>query len=73
VNKEITDFAKVGWRKDQRLFGIKQADRLMHTYMIGKTGGGKSKLIDIMIIQDIRAGRGCCLLDPNGDLAEKVV
>ena len=44
----------------------------MHTYMIGKTGTGKSTCIETMILQDIHAGRGCCLLDPHGDLVEKV-
>ncbi|MBK7359007.1 MAG: type IV secretion system DNA-binding domain-containing protein [Saprospiraceae bacterium] len=73
LNKDITYFAKVGWRGDGRLFGIKQADRMMHTYMIGKTGTGKSTCLETMIMQDIQAGRGCCLLDPHGDLVEKVV
>lgn len=72
LNKDITYFAKVGWRSDQRLFGIKQADRLMHTYIIGKTGTGKSTCLETMIMQDIQAGRGCCLLDPHGDLVEKL-
>jgi len=73
LNKDITYFAKVGWRSDLRHFGIKQADRLMHTYIIGKTGTGKSTCLETMIMQDIQAGRGCCLLDPHGDLVEKVV
>jgi type IV secretory pathway VirB4 component len=73
LNKDITYFAKVGWRNDQRLFGIKQVDRLMHTYMIGKTGTGKSTCLETMIMQDIEHGRGCCLLDPHGDLVEKIV
>lgn len=70
---EITYFAKVHWRSDRRPFGIKQADRLLHTYIIGKTGTGKSTCLETMIFQDIEAGRGCCLLDPHGDLVEKVV
>lgn len=73
LNKDITYFAKVGWRGDGRLFGIKQADKLLHTHIIGKTGTGKSTLIETMIKQDIQAGRGCCLVDPHGDLVEKVV
>lgn len=40
--------------------------------MIGKTGTGKSTCIETMLLQDINAGRGCCLLDPHGDLVEKV-
>lgn len=72
-NQDITYFARVNWRSDQRLFGIKQPDRLMHTYIIGKTGTGKSTCLETMIRQDIEAGRGCCLLDPHGDLVEKIV
>jgi type IV secretory pathway TraG/TraD family ATPase VirD4 len=72
-NKDITYFGQLTYRSDRRHFGIKQADRLMHTYMIGKTGTGKSTCLETMIMQDINAGRGCCLLDPHGDLVEKVV
>jgi DNA helicase HerA-like ATPase len=72
-NKDITYFGQVGYRSDRRVFGIKQADRLMHTYMIGKTGTGKSTCLETMILQDIHSGRGCCLLDPHGDLVEAVV
>lgn len=72
LDNDITYFAQVNWRNDRRLFGIKQADRLMHTYMIGKTGTGKSTCLETMILQDINAGRGCCLLDPHGDLVEKI-
>jgi hypothetical protein len=71
-NNDITYFGQVGYRSDRRAFGIKQADRLMHTYMIGKTGTGKSTCLETMILQDIQSGRGCCLLDPHGDLVEKV-
>lgn len=72
-NKDITYFAETSWRSDRRRFGIKQADRLMHTYILGKTGTGKSTCLETMILQDIEAGRGCCLLDPHGDLVEKIV
>jgi type IV secretory pathway TraG/TraD family ATPase VirD4 len=71
-NQDITYFARVSFRSDRRFFGIKQEDRLMHTYMIGKTGTGKSTCLETMILQDIYAGRGCCLLDPHGDLVEKI-
>ena len=73
TNPDITYIGHTTYRNQQKRFGIKQADRLMHTYMIGKTGTGKSTLIETMIMQDINAGRGCCLLDPHGDLVEKVV
>lgn len=72
-NPEITYIGETTYRNQNKRFGIKQDDRLMHTYMIGKTGTGKSTLIENMIMQDIQVGRGCCLLDPHGDLVEKVV
>ena len=53
-------------------FGIKQADRLSHLYVIGKTGVGKTTLLENLIMQDIVAGRGCALIDPHGDLVERV-
>ena len=53
-------------------FGIKQADRLSHLYVIGKTGVGKTTLLENMVVQDIAAGRGCALIDPHGDLVERV-
>ncbi len=71
-NNEITYFAKTDFRNGQKVFGIKQADRLLHTYIIGKTGTGKSTLLRTKILQDIIAGRGICLLDPHGDLVESV-
>ncbi|HRG68383.1 MAG TPA: type IV secretion system DNA-binding domain-containing protein [Saprospiraceae bacterium] len=73
ANNDITYIGLTTYRNQQKRFGIRQSDRLMHTYMLGKTGVGKSTLIENMIMQDIEAGRGCCLLDPHGDLVEKVV
>src|ERR1035437_10306246 len=70
---DITYFALLHFRSDRRIFGIKQEDRLLHTYIIGKTGTGKSTLIQTMVMQDIGAGRGVCLLDPHGDLVQSVV
>lgn len=53
-------------------FGIKQADRLSHIYIIGKTGTGKSTLLGNLAQQDLDGGRGFCLIDPHGDLAERM-
>lgn len=54
-------------------FGIHGADRLFHLYAIGKTGTGKSTFIEHMAAQDLAAHRGFALLDPHGDLVERVV
>jgi len=53
-------------------FGIRQADRLSHLYVIGKTGVGKSTLLEILAHQDLVGGRGFALIDPHGDLAESL-
>lgn len=70
---DITYFAKTNFRNEGKVFGIRQADRLMHMYIIGKTGTGKSTLLMTMFMQDIYSGRGGCLIDPHGDLAEALI
>lgn len=67
---DVTTIGNVLFRNDRRSFGIKQADRLMHVYVIGQTGTGKSTLLASMARQDLMAGRGLCLLDPHGDVVE---
>ena len=54
-------------------FGIRRADRRAHLYAQGKTGTGKSTLLETMIIQDIHAGEGVALLDPHGQTAQRVL
>lgn len=48
-------------------------DRRRHVYIIGKTGVGKSVLLQDMAIQDIKAGHGVCVMDPHGDLIDDIV
>jgi DNA helicase HerA-like ATPase len=69
---DILLLGRTNARSARRVFGIKQADRLSHIYVIGKTGTGKSTLIESMVRQDIAAGRGLALIDPHGDLVERV-
>jgi hypothetical protein len=69
----LTFVGRTNWRDRTRPFGIREQDRLAHMYVIGKTGTGKSSLLEIMIRQDIVAGRGLALFDPHGDLAERLV
>lgn len=63
-------FGRTDFRGEAKVFGIKPDDRRRHMYVLGKTGMGKTSLIQNMAIQDIRAGRGVAVLDPHGDLAE---
>ena len=54
-------------------FYIKDKDRLGHIYCIGKTGVGKSTLLENMAISDIQKGNGLCIIDPHGDIAEDIL
>ena len=58
------------YRGVKRPVYIPPGDRMRHSYIIGKTGVGKSELLKEMIKQDIRAGYGVCVIDPHGDLVE---
>ena len=51
---------------------MRKADRLSHTYLIGKTGTGKSTALETFIRQDLHAGSGLALIDPHGDLVERI-
>lgn len=72
-NNYITIFGETNFRNQRKRFGIKQTDRQRHTYIIGKTGMGKTTLLENMIISDIINGEGCCYIDPHGDTAEKIL
>jgi type IV secretory pathway TraG/TraD family ATPase VirD4 len=68
----ITHFARVDFRRNETIFGIKTEDRFAHVYIIGKTGTGKSTLLETMVLQDLARGAGLALVDPHGDLVERV-
>lgn len=72
TNDRITYIGRINHRNAGTLFGIRQRDRRSHFYSIGKTGVGKSHLIRLMLEQDIRAGEGCALFDPHGDLVRDI-
>ncbi len=66
----ITYFAETDARNKRVKFGIKDTDRLRHIYSIGKTGMGKSTMLENMAIQDIQNGNGMAFLDPHGKTAD---
>ncbi len=75
--KSPNDITPIGYHNyrgnsDQK-FGIKFDDRRRHVYVVGKTGVGKSTLLENMAIADIEAGRGIAFLDPHGESAEKLL
>ena len=55
------------------IFGIKRVDRRRHLYIIGKSGVGKTKLLELMLRQDVTYGPGLCLIDPHGDVIEAML
>lgn len=69
----ITVVGQTNFRGQHRPFGIYPDDRRRHVYVIGKTGVGKTTLIQNMLIQDVANGHGVALVDPHGDVAERVL
>src|ERR1700685_4433738 len=71
-SKDVTYLARTDFRGGHQLFGIKREDRFSHVYIIGKTGTGKSTLLERMALQDLERGNGFALIDPHGDLIERI-
>lgn len=69
----LTVLGEAVFRGHRRQFGIKADDRRRHMYVIGKTGMGKSTLLENMIHADILAGHGVGVIDPHGDLIESIL
>ena len=73
ANNDITFFATTNFRESQIPFGIRAKDRRSHIFSVGRTGTGKTTLLETFIRSDLQAGRGLALLDPHGDLIEKLL
>ncbi|MDB5260138.1 MAG: hypothetical protein JWN37_369 [Candidatus Nomurabacteria bacterium] len=73
IPEKLTYLGKIDYRNKAVTFGIKKGDRTRHTYIIGKTGMGKSTLLENMAVQDIQNGEGVCIIDPHGSMAEKML
>jgi len=72
-SEDICLFAQTNFRNQLRRFGIKTDDRRRHMYVIGKTGMGKTTMLENMVLQDIYKGHGIGVVDPHGDFAEKII
>ena len=73
MSNEINLFAETDYRNKQVKFGIKSDDRRRHMYIIGKTGMGKSVLLENMVYNDIISGKGVAVVDPHGELVENAL
>ncbi|MBI5645161.1 type IV secretion system DNA-binding domain-containing protein [Candidatus Kaiserbacteria bacterium] len=72
-DRRVTYFAATHTRGKREMFGIRGLDRGKHIYVIGKTGMGKSTMLENMAIQDIQNGEGLAFIDPHGSTAEKLL
>ncbi len=73
IMSDITLIAETTFRNARRRFGIKIDDRRRHVYTVGKTGMGKTAMLENMAIQDIQNGNGLGFVDPHGDAAERLL
>ncbi len=73
TNSDIAPIGVYNFRNQRKKFGIKLDDRRRHVYVIGKTGVGKTTLLENMVIADIQAGKGVGVIDPHGEFAEKML
>ncbi len=75
--KDINFFGRTNYvaalEEKKFVFGIKREDRRRHMYIIGKSGVGKTKLLELMLRQDVQFDQGFALLDPHGDVIEEVL
>ncbi|MFA6305498.1 MAG: DUF87 domain-containing protein [Candidatus Gracilibacteria bacterium] len=72
-DKDVSVFGITNYHNNFDEFGIKREDRRRHLYVVGKSGVGKSKLLELLIKEDIESGKGVGVLDPHGDLVDNVL
>ena len=73
IKEQITPFGIINFRSQKKEFGIKTDDRRRHMYVVGKTGVGKTTMLENMVIADILDGNGLGIVDPHGEFAEKIL
>ncbi|MFZ2620028.1 MAG: type IV secretory system conjugative DNA transfer family protein [Alphaproteobacteria bacterium] len=71
--KEVCLFGETNYRNKRNRFGFLRLDRRRHLYIIGKSGSGKSKMMELLINSDVQGGHGVCVLDPHGELVDDVL
>jgi hypothetical protein len=70
---DVSMFGITNYHNTFQQFGIKREDRRRHLYVVGKSGTGKSKMLELLIQSDIKAGHGIGVLDPHGDLVDNIL
>lgn len=72
-DENISFFGETNFHGQHIPFGVKRNDRRRHLYLVGKSGSGKSKLIELLVKNDLEAGKGVAVLDPHGDLVDNIL
>ncbi len=72
-DKGVSAFGMTNYHNNFVPFGIRREDRRRHLYAVGKSGSGKSKMLELLIREDIINGEGVAVLDPHGDLVDNVM
>lgn len=72
TQREVAYLGRTTFHRRNLAFGLKLPDRLTHLHVVGKTGVGKSTLMEGLALQDFRAGHGFAFVDPHGDTAERL-
>ncbi len=72
-NRNTNYFAKTIFKNEEAIFGTKLEDRMRHFYILGKSGTGKSTMLENMAVDDFKKGRGVAFIDPHGDSAENLL
>lgn len=72
AHSHVTTIGRTNGRPPHRVFGIRDHDRAQHMYVLGRTGTGKSTLLESLARQDIERGNGVAVIDPHGDLATRL-
>lgn len=71
--KNISLFGETNYHNHFVPFGIRREDRRRHLYAVGKSGSGKSKMLELLIKEDLESGQGVAILDPHGDLVDAIL
>ena len=73
IRAEISPIAYTNYRGNKSVFGLSRSDRSRHLYILGQTGVGKSALLELLTIADIKSPYGFAIIDPHGDYAINVL
>lgn len=73
IESDVSLFGKADFRGDNTVFGLLRSDRSRHVYILGQTGTGKSKLLELLTLSDIFYDQGFAIVDPHGDYAQSIL